>query len=87
MITPCLDGCAHHWIVDRPNGLFSHAVCKRCKSERDFINTIPEVSRKGISFVDPATTRARHDYLFLASLTWVEVEDYNRVLIHDRMRR
>lgn len=65
----------------------SHGKCRNCNLERDFVNVIPEVSRTGISFIDPATNKARHDYLFFESLTWLEVPDRDMVLKYDRIRR
>jgi hypothetical protein len=32
------DGCAHHWLIDTPNGESSSARCKSCGKTRDFLN-------------------------------------------------
>ena len=32
------DECAHHWMIDTPNGETSEAHCKRCGKKRDFLN-------------------------------------------------
>jgi len=32
------DECAHHWMIDTPNGESSQATCKRCGKIRDFLN-------------------------------------------------
>jgi len=32
------DGCAHHWMIETPNGETSEARCKRCGKTRDFLN-------------------------------------------------
>lgn len=32
------DGCAHHWMIETPNGESSQATCKRCGKTRDFLN-------------------------------------------------
>lgn len=33
-----IDDCAHHWMIDTPNGESSSARCKRCGKQRDFLN-------------------------------------------------
>ena len=33
--------CAHHWLIDRPNGPTSPAVCKLCGEQTEFRNSIP----------------------------------------------
>jgi hypothetical protein len=32
------DECAHHWMIETPNGETSQASCKRCGKTRDFLN-------------------------------------------------
>ncbi|MEO8458790.1 MAG: hypothetical protein ABI559_13385 [Chloroflexota bacterium] len=32
------DGCAHHWMIDTPNGESSEGHCKRCGKARAFLN-------------------------------------------------
>lgn len=32
------DGCAHHWMIDTPNGESSDGHCKRCGKSRAFLN-------------------------------------------------
>ena len=32
------DGCAHHWMIETPNGETSGASCKHCGKNRDFLN-------------------------------------------------
>lgn len=32
------DECAHHWMIETPNGETSEARCKRCGKTRDFLN-------------------------------------------------
>jgi hypothetical protein len=32
------DDCAHHWMIETPNGESSPARCKRCGKERAFLN-------------------------------------------------
>jgi len=32
------DGCAHHWMIDTPNGESSEGHCKRCGKSRAFLN-------------------------------------------------
>ena len=31
--------CAHHWVIDRPNGPMSEGVCQRCGDRREFANS------------------------------------------------
>ena len=31
--------CAHHWVIDRPNGPTSEGVCQRCGEKREFSNS------------------------------------------------
>lgn len=33
-----VDECAHHWMIETPNGESSQASCKRCGKSRDFLN-------------------------------------------------
>ena len=32
--------CAHHWMIDRPNGPTSRAICKLCGESAEFTNSI-----------------------------------------------
>jgi hypothetical protein len=32
--------CAHHWLIETPNGALSAACCKRCGAEREMPNSI-----------------------------------------------
>ena len=32
--------CAHHWVIDAPNGHVSRGVCKLCGQVREFENSI-----------------------------------------------
>ena len=34
----CSDGCAHHWLIETPNGETSGASCKSCGKKREFFN-------------------------------------------------
>lgn len=36
--------CRHYWLIDKPNGPFSHGVCKYCHEERNFSNSPPQYS-------------------------------------------
>ncbi len=74
-IPECLPGHSHHFDIDRANGEISHGVCRHCKMERDFLNTIPQVSRGGsITFYDKEMVKARTAY-------------YNRFLMPVPMKR
>ena len=33
------NNCAHHWLIDRPNGPLSEGVCQRCGERREFANS------------------------------------------------
>ena len=35
--------CAHHWVIDRPNGPLSEGLCQRCGERREFSNSIDSV--------------------------------------------
>ncbi len=32
--------CTHHWIIETPHGPISKGRCKKCKTTRDFENSI-----------------------------------------------
>jgi len=36
--------CAHHWVIDRPNGPVSEGVCQRCDEKREFTNSTEPIS-------------------------------------------
>ena len=36
--------CAHHWMIDRPNGPLSDGVCQRCGERREFANSTEQTS-------------------------------------------
>ena len=36
--------CAHHWLIDVPNGPISQGVCQRCGHQREFQNSATEYS-------------------------------------------
>lgn len=33
--------CAHHWIIDPPNGSVSKGVCIKCGAKKEFPNHFP----------------------------------------------
>jgi len=33
--------CAHHWLIESPDGPQSRGVCRRCGAVKDFYNAIP----------------------------------------------
>ena len=33
--------CAHHWIIETPNGPTSRGVCRLCGAETEFSNYLP----------------------------------------------
>ncbi len=38
------NNCAHHWVIDRPNGPTSEGVCQRCGGKREFTNSAQHTS-------------------------------------------
>lgn len=34
--------CAHHWLIDPPNGPQSRGTCRHCGGERLFKNSLPD---------------------------------------------
>ena len=74
-IPECLQGFKHHFDIDKANGEISHGVCRHCKLEWDFLNTIPQVSRGGsITYYDKEMVKARTAY-------------YNRYLLPVAIKR
>lgn len=39
--------CAHHWEIERANGPTSRGICKFCRDQRDFSNTIDSLYMTG----------------------------------------
>jgi hypothetical protein len=35
--------CIHYWLIEPPNGLTSHGICRNCKEEGDFPNISEEM--------------------------------------------
>ncbi len=44
--TELKSACCHYWLIDKPNGPFSHGICKYCHEERDFSNSPPQYSTR-----------------------------------------
>ena len=40
-IVPCLEGMAHHWMIEPPDGPQSEGVCKHCSQTMVFRNSEP----------------------------------------------
>ena len=38
------NNCAHHWVIDSPNGPTSEGVCQRCGEKREFTNSAETTS-------------------------------------------
>ena len=36
--------CAHHWMIESPNGPLSEGVCQRCGEKREFTNSAESTS-------------------------------------------
>jgi hypothetical protein len=36
---PAPKGCAHHWVIEPPNGAVSSGKCRLCGEKRDFRNS------------------------------------------------
>ena len=32
------EGCAHNWVIGRPDAQVSRGVCSKCGAEKDFLN-------------------------------------------------
>ncbi len=41
---------AHYWIIETPDGLTSKGVCKRCGTERNFPNIMPDKVLRRIDY-------------------------------------
>lgn len=37
-------GCHHYWLIEGANGPISRGVCKLCGAEREFLNSLPEIT-------------------------------------------
>jgi len=35
--------CCHYWIIESPNGPTSRGVCKYCGTEKEFLNSLPDL--------------------------------------------
>jgi len=51
--------CAHHWMIEPPNGPMSRGVCWMCKKEKSFSNVVELRDISGWSKV--ATGRANRE--------------------------
>ncbi len=40
--SPSRVGCAHYWVIEQARGPKSRGVCKFCREEREFLNSVPE---------------------------------------------
>ena len=65
--------CQHHWLIDKPNGLVSHGICKFCHEERDFSNIPINRIQHGRPY-DPEMAAARRAF-------------YERKLLPDPIKR
>ncbi len=45
-------GCAHHWVIEPPNGAVSPARCKRCGAQSEFRNSFEYSSWYGSKGAD-----------------------------------
>ena len=36
-------GCHHYWMLERASGPVSIGVCKLCGTEREFLNSLPQI--------------------------------------------
>ena len=36
-----LSECAHHWVIEPPNGSTSRGTCLKCGAVQDFRNSVP----------------------------------------------
>jgi hypothetical protein len=53
-------GCHHHWVIETPNGVRSHGLCKLCHESREFNNYFAESAP-----VRKAMTRSLHPEIAL----------------------
>ncbi len=37
------ESCVHHWVIEFPSEPTSKGVCKRCGSEREFVNSLKDL--------------------------------------------
>ena len=54
-----MEGCAHHWRLEAPNGPMSLGQCRHCGDERSFPNAAPDLDGpiwqlNGLSMIDQA---------------------------------
>lgn len=61
-IPECLPGCAHDWDIESAQGEFSHATCKVCKQEADFINAVPFIPTGAFTAVDEEMREAKRKF-------------------------
>ena len=50
-----LSECAHHWVIEAPNGSTSRGTCLKCGGVQDFQNSVPP---KGWNGQRPRTVRS-----------------------------
>ena len=43
-LMPCLEGMAHHWVIEEAQGPVSKGVCRHCGDAREFQNSVFEDS-------------------------------------------
>ena len=64
-----IEVCAHHWVIDSPNGPTSSGVCKLCGATQDFVNSIGSVGWEKVTSYGrslnhmsaPPSAKALHD--------------------------
>lgn len=39
------DQCSHYWLIETANGPKSRGICQYCGESRDFLNTIPDLTK------------------------------------------
>ena len=47
------NNCAHHWVIDRPNGPMSDGECQRCCERREFTNSAEVASMRWLTTQRP----------------------------------
>ena len=52
--------CAHHWIIETPDGPLSKGVCRLCGEERDFNNSTDDKYTWPLNR-DPAPSQPREE--------------------------
>ncbi len=53
--------CAHHWIIETPNGATSKGICKLCGASRSFVNSTDRNMSRGYPRGPKSTEKAQQE--------------------------